>query len=406
MNILYVSQVYSAKPTHAAVVTTYEIVKRLAERGHKVTILVPNFDHDRRIRSATNKLTVYNNVDIVAFTSLPDNILQKNLLSYGLACTAWYAPLLVKALRRTNLDVIISMYHPSHLATLSSYVLSKFLKLPLIVKVHDLLPDLTDPNFLRRTHKKTIFKLNLAFLRKSDFVLVQSTEWLDLATRVYGVNAKKIILFPTGVDVNKFNPEIASSDIRKTLGLEDKRILLFTGQISRDRGLDRLIAAMPKIVKEEPDVRFIVIGKGPEKSRLFDLSKHLNVDKFILFLGEVSHESIPEYVSLADVAIGPLTVLPITVGTIPKKVLEYLACGKPVVACHGGVSKDLVIDGYNGVLVDPLNVDELSLAIIRLLKDRKLAKRLGENARRHVESSYDWSAIETLNKVLENVCSK
>jgi len=406
MNILYVSQVYSSEPKHAAVVTTHEIVKRLAERGHKVTMLVPNFDNDRCARSTTNKLTLYDNVDIIAFTSLSDDVLKENLLSYGLACTAWYAPLIVKALKRANFDVIISMYHPSHLATLSGYILSNFLKLPLLVKVHDLLPDLTDPNFFRRIHKKAMFKLNLTFLRKSDFVLVQSTEWLDLAKRVYGINLKKIILFPTGVDVNRFNPEIASDDLRKTLGLEDKRILLFTGQISRDRGLDRLIEAMPKIVNEESDVRFIVLGKGPEKSRLVDLSRRLKVDKFTLFLGEVSHESIPKYVSLADVAIGPLAALAITMGTIPKKVLEYLACGKPVVACHGGVSKDLVIDDYNGLLVNPSDVDELSLAIIRLLKDRKLAKTLGENARRHVERLYNWNAIETLDEVLKNVHAK
>lgn len=406
MNILYVSQVYSSNPTHAAAVTTDEIVKRLAEKGHKVTILVPNFDHKGCAGSATNKLALYNNIDIVAFTSLSDNVLQENLLSYGLACTAWYAPLIVKALKRRNFDVVISMYHPSHLATLSAYALSNFLKLPLVVKVHDLLPDLTDPSFLRRIHKKAIFRLNLAFLRKSDFVLVQSTEWLNLATRVYGINVKKIILFPTGVDVNKFNPEIANNDIRRTLGLEDKKVLLFTGQISRDRGLDRLIAAMPKIVKEEPDVRFVVIGKGPEKSRLLDLSRRLEVDKFTLFLDEVSHEIVPKYVSLADVAIGPLAALAITLGTIPKKVLEYLACGKPVVACHGGVSRDLVIDGYNGILVDPLNIDELSLAIISLLKDGELTKRLGENARRHVESLYNWNAIERLDELLRNVCSK
>ncbi len=162
---------------------------------------------------------------------------------------------------------------------------------------------------------------------------------------------------------------------------------------------------MPRIVKEEPDVRFVVIGKGPEKSRLLDLSRRLKVDRFTLFLDEVSHETIPKYVSAADVTIGPLATLAITVGTIPKKVLEYLACGKPVVACHGGVSKDLVIDGYNGVLVDPQNVDELSLAIIRLLKDSKQAKRLGENARRHVESLYNWNAIETLDELLENISS-
>lgn len=295
------------------------------------------------------------------------------------------------------------MYHPSHLATLSALMLSRFLKLPLIVKVHDLMPDMTDPSFLRRTYKKAMFKLYPTFLRKADFVLVPSAELMELSTKVYGVEVRKLVLFPNGVDVHKFSPKINSNRIRRALGLEDKKILFFAGMISRDRGLDRLITAMPNIVNEEPEVRLLIVGSGPEKSKLLNLSKRLGVDKCTVFLDEVSHDSIPKYISLADVTIGPLTMSGLTVGTMPIKVLEYLACGKPVVACYGGVSKGLVINGYNGVLVNPPNVDELSGAIIRLLRDSKLTKKLGENARRHIESLYDWNTIiGKLEEVLES----
>lgn len=407
MNILYLSQVYSSKPTHAAAVTTYEIVKRLAERGHKVTVLVPNFDHDGSLKLVTNQLRICDNIDVVAFTSSSDDLLQKNLLSYGLTCTALYAPLIAKVSKRTDFDVIISMYHPSHLATFSAHVLSRFLKIPWVVKVHDLLPDLTDPSVLRRTYKKVMFRLSSAFLKKADFVLVPSTEWVDLAARVYDVDVRKIVLFPTGVDLRMFNPKVKNDSIRETLGLKNKKVLLFIGMLSRDRGLDHLILAMPKVLEKAPEVRCLVIGKGPEKSRLLNLSRRLEVDKFIFFLDEVNHDLIPKYISLADVAIGPLTKLDITVGTFPIKVLEYLACGKPVVACRGSVSKDLVVNGYNGVLADTADVDELSEVIVNLINGGKFAKKLGENARNHVENLYDWNnVIGILEETLDNACSK
>ena len=397
MNVLYVSQYFSFTPTHASAVTTYEIVKRLVEKGHEVTIIVPNIDCGDNVRFATHNFS--NNIKIIAFTST--RIMREDSALFGLTCTAWYAPLLVKMLKRAKYDVIMSMYHPSHLATFSAYILSRFLKLPLIIKIHDLVPDMTDPNIVRRVYKKAMFRLYLTLLKKGDFILVLSSELKNLATKIYGVDEKKLVLFPNAVDVHKFNPSIKSGRIREKLGLENKKILLFAGAISRDRRLDYLIKAMSSVVREEANATLLILGEGPEKTRLLDLSKQFGVDKFVKFLNKVPHDSVPEYVSLADITIGPLTMLPGTLGAVPLKVLEYMACGKPVVACYGCVSEELVIDGYNGLLVRDGDTTELATAISRLIKDKEFANDLGSNARRHVEKFYDWNALITkLDRVI------
>ena len=404
MNVLYVSNCFSFTPTHAAAVTTYEIVKRLARKGHKVTMLVPNIEYDKSIQSSTIESYLLDNVNVITSTSSPVYSTQENLVSYGLECSVLYLPLIVKALtKRKHFEAVISMFHPSHLATFSAYVISRILKLPFIVKVHDLLPDLTDPNTLRRVYKKVMFKLYCMFLRKGDLFLVPSVEWMGLAVKVYGLSEKKLILFPNGVDVVKFNPKVKDDRLREDLGLEDKRILIFSGRTG-SRGLNYLIKALPSIVKQEPVARVLIIGRATEKSRLLELSEHIGVDNFIIFVNEVSHDSMPGYISLADIAIGPLTTLPITIGTLPIKVLEYMACGKPVVACYNGFSRDLIRDGHNGTLITPGNVKELSSAIVSLLKDDNLAKYIGMNARKRIENFHDWDVIiETLNRLLGNL---
>ena len=393
MNVLYVSNSWSFSPTHAAAVTTYEIVKGLAKRGHRVTVLVPAVENGKLLKEGSVEPVVSDNVGVISL-GVSVNPGKESLMFYGLLCSVLFVPLFFKALKRgREYDAVISMFHPSHLATFFAYLIARVLKVPLFVKVHDLLVDAADPSFLRRSYKKAVFRFYLVLLRRGDFFLVPSVEWVRLLARVYGVSERRIVLFRNGADAVKFNPSVSCASLLSSLNLKDEKVVLFSGQISRIRGLDFLIRAMVDVVKEERDVKLLIIGEGGEKSRLVGLVRRLGLDDYVLFRSSVSHDFMPAYICLADVAVGPLVALPITVGTLPIKVIEYMACGKPVVACYDGASKDLVIDGYNGVLIRSGDVSGLSSALIRLLKDVRFAKNLGVNARRHVEKYHDWNVI-------------
>ncbi len=401
MNVLYVSNSWSFSPTHAAAVTTYEIVKGLAKKGHSVTVLVPTVENRELLKKDSLEPVVSENVKAMSL-GLSVNPGKESFVFFGLSCSVLFVPLFLKALRRRGeYDAVISMFHPSHLATFFAYLIARVMKVPLIVKVHDLLVDAADPSFLRRGYKKAMFRFYLAFLKRGDVFLVPSVEWVRLLAKVYGINKKRIVLFRNGADAAKFNTAIRCSSLRSALDLKDTKVVLYSGQISRIRGLDYLVRAMVDVVKEVPAVRLLIIGDGEEKPRLTTLVQQLNLGNHVLFLGSISHDSMPEYICLADVAIGPLEALPITVGTLPIKVIEYMACGKPVVACHDGASKELVVDGYNGNLIDSRDVDELSSALIKLLKNAEFAKNLGVNARCHIERYHDWNVItEDLNLLL------
>jgi len=356
-------------------------------------VLVPAIENGKLLKEGSVESVISENVKVVSL-SISANPEKESLIFYGLSCTMLFVPLFLKALKRgREYNAVISMFHPSHLATFFAYLIARVLKVPLLVKVHDLLVDATDPSFLRRSYKKAMFRFYLVFLRKGDFFLVPSVEWVQLLARVYKVNERRIVLFRNGADAAKFNPHVNCTSLRSALNFKNEKVVLYSGQISRIRGLDYLVRAMVDVVKEERDVRLLIVGEGGEKSELVGLVRRMGLDDYVLFKSSVSHDFMPAYTCLADVAIGPLVALPITVGTLPIKVIEYMACGKPVVACYDGASKDLVMDRYNGVLIHSGDVKELSAALIGLLKDADFARSLGVNARKHVERYHDWNVI-------------
>lgn len=397
MNILYISHYFSSRPRHAAEVTTYEIVSRLAKRGHLITIFVPNTVNKQN--ESSSKIHVY------ALTHFSSHILEKNIMLKLLTTTLWYQFLLLWVLRKAKekqFDILITMYHSTHLAPISGYIASRILKLPLFVKEHDMIFEFSHPNLLTRIHRRLIMGLNLPAVRRSNSILMLSEERKRLAEKMYNIKEESLLTLTNGVDTSRFKPTLKRVSLLRKLKLEDNRILLYTGMITQNRALDYLIRAMPLIIEKERKIRLLIVGSGPEQEKIIKLARDLKVDDYVDLIGSVEHSLMPELVSLADVAIGPLKGNAFNATSFPVKVLEYMACGKAVVACHGGVSPNLLIDGYNGTLVHDNDLTELASAILKLVRDERLAKELGNNARKHVEKFHDWNIlIAKLDEIIQ-----
>lgn len=405
MNILYITQYFSSEPTHASAVTTYEIVKRLADNGHKVCVISARSLGTIRIYEKTGYCRVTKVLPIPEFDWKWYHVFL-NFITATLA----HAPVITEALYvnqfHQDFDVIVSMFHPTHMATVSAYILSKILKLPLVVKVHDFVIETREPHALKRIYNVVVGKMNFQVLKKSSSILVQSRQLMSLMKKLGGVDEKKMVVFPNGVDTNLFKPGIESDPLREELGLENDTLLLFLGVLCRARHPELLIEALPDIINEIKNVKVLFVGEGPQKPKLLSLAVSLGVRDHVRFVGSVDHSAVPKFISLADIAIGPLSpTSDITAyGAAPLKVLEYMACGKPVVVCWGQVSQSLVIDRYNAVLFQPGDIRGLSSAVVDLINDRSFAKYIGHNARRHVKKLCSWDVLmPRLEKLLSSL---
>jgi phosphatidylinositol alpha-1,6-mannosyltransferase len=160
----------------------------------------------------------------------------------------------------------------------------------------------------------------------------------------------------------------------------------------RRKGHDRVIEAMPCILKSYPDARYVIAGTGSEATRLQRLANELGVGHAVIFLGRVPDDEILALYQAADVFVHPNRELPSgDVEGFGIVFLEANACGVPVIGGNSGGTPDAIQHEVTGYLVDPNDVDEIAHRILTLLGDPALRKRMGQ-AGREWAKKFTWEA--------------
>jgi len=316
------------------------------------------------------------------------------VLTYTLA----YLPLTLYALiiaRKKKIDLIIATYHAIHLAPFSAFLVSRIMKVPLVIKCHDVVFSGTRRVLGDKVFLNLLVHLNSIALRHAKRILVLSNELKFLMRESYKIADENFLVLPNSVDTRMFRSSEGPLDMREKLELQGKKIILYIAfsimTSGRRNELKFLMQALPKVVTKEPDVVLVVLGLDIERvqKEQESLASSLNIEKHVRFVKPVPYEDVPRYIAIADICIGPLYPSLDTYGSTPRKVLEYMACAKPVIVCHGGVARDLVMGGYNGFLVRYGDLEELASCILKLVRNRKLARKMGLNGRFHSLTFYD-----------------
>jgi len=169
---------------------------------------------------------------------------------------------------------------------------------------------------------------------------------------------------------------------------------MFVGRINQRKGVDYLIDAIPKVLQNVKNIRFLLVGSGNTvfyKQR----ARELGIEKYINFVGHVSHKEVSKYYASADIFI-----LPSLYEGMPFVVLEAMAAGKPVISTNITGIPDIINNGHTGFLIDPKDVKAIVNRIIILAKNEKLRENLGNNGREHIKKFFN---IETVAKQLLSV---
>lgn len=274
----------------------------------------------------------------------------------------------------------------------SAFLANLIFRIPYFVFVHGL--DVYAPQ-----RDKRAARLMAMVLKRSKKVIVNSSFTKGLIERILpGIQA--VVINPV-VDIDRFNAER-----RIMKEFEGKKVLLTVGRLVESKGHDMVLLALQKVKEVFPEVVYCIVGEGPKQEDLNALVRKLGLGGNVIFAGRVNDEELPSYHHSCDIFI-------MTSKEIKERgevegfgivFLEAGACGKPVIGGKSGGIPDAVIDGVTGILVDPNNVDEIASAIIRLLSDRDLALRLGENGRKRVER--ELNITEFGKKLNEVICGK
>ena len=247
-----------------------------------------------------------------------------------------------------------------------------------------------------------------AYWQSADMLLAVSYFLKNEIEKLYNIDRTKIEVAYNGVDTSVFR-KTDGSDESKKLGLEGKRIILYVGHFGLRKGIIYLIEAMRKILREEPDAFLLCVGGTPEWLGtdvywriLKEKIEQNGIQKSVRLMGQVPHQKLPVYYSMADVF-----AFPSLYEAMGKVVVEAMACETPVVASRVGGIVEIVENGRNGFLVEPKDVKGLGEAILRVLQDKHLAKKLAQEGRRTVESKFTWKhTVEQISKAYEKLTSR
>jgi len=231
-----------------------------------------------------------------------------------------------------------------------------------------------------------LFKKQLqAFLDKLDGLISVSPSCIEAINRYFRPAPYTII--PNGVDSAWFSKP--SGKISKyDDGIPN---VLFLGRLDPRNGLDFLIESFPFVLKKRPEARLIIIGDGKMK-HLYERMSGALLGKSIFFEGAINAQR-PDYFATSDVFCYPANK-----ASFGITLLEAMAAGVPVIAADNRGFRDLIRDGETGLLVSQEKPENLAHAILRVLEDKSLAKKLKENGLKMADD-YSWSHV--MDRVLK-----
>jgi glycogen(starch) synthase len=181
-----------------------------------------------------------------------------------------------------------------------------------------------------------------------------------------------------------YNAVAEASTLPEPLPVKARRVLCI-GRHSKEKGFDLALTAFASVVKRFPDLRLVMAGDGPERTRLANQAAEMGLKDSIDFLGWVAPKNVPALINTATVV-----VMPSRAESLPMVALQAAQMARPVVGTRVGGLPEVVIDQQTGLLVGNENPEALAKAIVFLLGHPEKAAQMGQAARDRMQGNFDW----------------
>lgn len=229
--------------------------------------------------------------------------------------------------------------------------------------------------------------------RRASRVIVNSSALRQEILVRTRVNHDRVIVVPSGVQPQAFDPALDGQSVRVTLGIADNSVVIGTvGRLHPVKGHSYFLAAAQQVVAQCPEARFLIIGHGPDtiERRLRDQCHQLGLENYVKFIA--SAEEVVNFLAAMDVF-----VLASLSESLPISILEAMAMARPVVATRVGGVSEVVAPEDTGLLVPPKDTSALAEAIVRLCQHVNIRHQMGSAGRRRLETEF------TANNMIKGV---
>ncbi len=396
MNILYISQ-YFPPEMGAPAARASELARHWSESGHQVSVLTGFPNHPTGVvppewRARLRRLTFHEKLgNIAVFRTwlwpLPNRKAHERMRNYASFCIS-------AALRGMTIprpDVVIAS-SPQLLVGLSGWWIAFTRQIPFVFEVRDLWPESLVAVGAGDEHSLlhvTLGAIAEFLYRRADRIVVVSPAFKEHLMLHWRIAAEKISVVENGVETALFAPTepAANAALRQQLGAQEKFLVGYIGTMGNAHGLDTLLDAAAQLRRENSNAHFLLVGEGAEKEKIKSLAQSRALTN-VTFLDQQPREKIPAYISASDACLVLLKKTDVFKTVIPTKMLEFMACARPVILGVEGQAREIVEAAAAGLVIEPENAAALVQAINSLNADRALGLSLGQRGREYIQQNF------------------
>lgn len=356
MKIAHVCFWYYPSKVSGATVVVSELSKRQQASGHDVTVYTTRWGQD-------------------PFHDRIAGVPVKRFKNYGKRFLRNFVPGLLPELSRDVPDVI-------HAHAIWGHVPIAFLAAKLRGARFILQPHGTWLFLERRRPDEIYFRTAWPLIvRGADACLALNQDEMALLQRC---GARQVYHVTNGVDLRKYCP--GAGDYFSAQG-ETRCIVLFVGSIEHNKGVGTVLRSIPMVRANKPETLFVFVGAG-QIEHYQALADDLGVGASALWLGPRFGAELVHIYQSANVV-----VVPSHYESFGNVIVEAMACAKPVVSSRVGGPREIICEGWDGLLIEPGDAAGLAKYLIRLLGDPELRQLMGQRGREKVVTRYDWDQI-------------
>ena len=375
MKILMLTWEYPPRVVGGIARVVYDLSKTLLKDGHEVTVVTykdgdaPYFEDDKGVK-------VYR---VDNYMINPNNFIDWIMqLNFNLVAKA--NEIIAK---EGNFDVI---HAHDWLVAYAAKTLKNSYNIPIVATIHA-----TEAGRNSGIHDETQRYINdteWMLTYEASEVIVNSNYMKNELQRLFGLPYEKINVVPNGVNLNLFNGIERDYNFRRKFAMDNEKIILFMGRLVYEKGVQHLIAAMPKILNGYHDAKLVICGKGAMLDELKAEANAMGIGNKVYFAGYMNGKDVQRMYKAADIAVFPSTYEPFGIVA-----LEAMLSENPIVVSDIGGLNEIVQHRENGMKAYCGNANSIADSILELLYDHKLCADITKKAKNKVRNEYNWSKI-------------
>ena len=384
MNILIIHEI---DWINKVVFEPHHFAELFSKKGHNVFVIDCPDAYDKKIFSGLKTNTDYNYSRIYDDASItlihPSSILIKGLNRISHFFTV--KKIIKKIIIQNRIDIIL--LYGAITNGIQTIQVAQELKIPVVYRLLDISHALVKIPLVKNLAKKYEQKV----LSNSNHVLATTPDLSRYAIEM-GAKNECVESFHLGINTIDFKPIPKDIHLAESLGISSTDdVVVFVGTIYPFSGLLELVINFKKLKKNNSNIKIVIVGGGPSYDKLQKFVIKNNLESEIILTNFKPQKELPKYISLADICINPFEINYITDRILPTKILEYFACGKPVLSTPLSGTKELLPDEKFGILYST-SENFLKILLELLLKKEKL-KQLGIKASNYAEKNHDWKIL-------------